>query len=252
MTKNEYMQNPQLDGGDFFLRGNTTGFLLIHGFTATTTEVRPMAEKLHQAGYTTAAPLLPGHGTHPDDLNRSTWHMWLEKVKQTYERLIREDYHRIFIIAESMGALLAIELAAQHPKIDGLILFSPALKVEGIWLARLLAPFKDYIKKNGKDDGLPWKGYNVYPVKAMVELHKLQKHAQTLLPKITQPTLVFTGGQDQKISTESIDILLNGLQSTEKQHINLEKSGHTILLDQQQDEAFEHILEFITPNHKPD
>jgi len=250
MTKNEFMQNPHLDGEDFFLRGNPTSFLLIHGFTATTTEVRPMAEKLHQAGYTTAAPLLPGHGTHPDDLNRSTWQMWLEKVKQTYERLMRDDHNRIFIIAESMGALLAIELAAQHPEIDGLILFSPALKVEGIWLARLLAPFKDYIKKNGKDDGLPWKGYIVYPVKAMVELYKLQKHVQTLLPKITQPTLVFTGGQDQKISSESIDILLNGLKSTEKHHINLEKSGHTILLDQQQDEAFEHILKFINQEIK--
>lgn len=245
MKQNDYMQNPQLDGEDFYWKGNPTGFLLVHGFTATTTEVRLIAEKLHQAGYTTAAPLLPGHGTHPDDLNRATWQMWLEKVKQTYERLMRDNHNRIFIIAESMGALLAIELAAQHPEIEGLILFSPALKVEGIWMARLLAPFKDYIKKNGGDDGLPWKGYNVYPVKAMVELHKLQKHAQNLLPKISQPTLVFTGGRDQKISSESIDILLDGLHSTKKRHINLEKSGHTILLDQELDEAFDHILEFV-------
>jgi len=245
MKMNEYMQNPHLDGGDFFLQGNSTGFLLIHGFTATTTEVRLMAERLNQAGYTTAAPLLPGHGTHPDDLNRSTWQMWLEKVKKTYERLLRNKSNRIFIIAESMGALLAIELAAQHPEIDGLILFSPALKVENIWMARLLAPFKDYIDKNGKDDGLPWKGYTVYPVKAMVELHKLQKHAQNLLPNISQPTLVFTGGHDQKISSESVDILLDGLQSKEKRHINMEKSGHTILLDKELDKAFAHVIDFI-------
>ena len=64
-----FIKNPQLDGNPFFYKGNKVGFLLIHGFTATTTEVRLLADKLHKDGYTVSAPLLPGHMTTPEDMN---------------------------------------------------------------------------------------------------------------------------------------------------------------------------------------
>jgi len=57
------MKNPQLDGESFFFEGNEIGVALFHGFTATTAEVRPLAEYLRSFGYTLSAPLLPGHGT---------------------------------------------------------------------------------------------------------------------------------------------------------------------------------------------
>jgi len=250
MTENEYIKNPHLEGGDFFWEGNSTGILLIHGFTATTAEVRLMAEKLHQAGYTTAGPLLPGHGTHPDDLNRSTWQMWLEKVKSDYEALARKC-DRTFVIAESMGALIALELAAQHPEIAGLLLFAPAIKIDGLWPARLLAPFKKYLVKTGEDDGLPWKGYTVYPIKASVEMMKLQKHARNQLSKISQPTLIFTGEFDQTISPESADIILNGISAAHKQHIHMKDSAHCILIDRELDLAFRFAEQFILAPESP-
>ena len=244
MTDNNFMKNPHLDGDDFFWQGNSTGILLIHGFTATTAEVRLMADKLHQAGYTTAGPLLPGHGTNPDDLNRATWQMWLEKVKDMYEDLARVC-DRTFIVAESMGALLAIELAAQHPEIAGLALFAPALKISGLWPARLLAPFKAYFNKSGEDDGLPWKGYTVYPLKAIVQMIKLQKDAGEQLSRITQPTLVFTGEFDHTIDPDCADIVLNGIKSIVKQHIHMKESPHCILLDHELDRAFTILTHFI-------
>ena len=63
MTEKDFMQNAHLPGDDFYWAGNETGVLLIHGFTAITAEVRPMAQLLHREGYTVAAPLLPGHGS---------------------------------------------------------------------------------------------------------------------------------------------------------------------------------------------
>ena len=244
MKQYEFMVNPQLKGDDFYWEGSPTGILLIHGFTATTAEVRLIAEMLHEDGYTCAAPLLPGHGTNPDDLNRATWEMWLEKVKGFYERLARDCNH-IFVIGESMGALLALELAVQHPEINGLLLFSPAIKVKGLWLSRFLHPFKHYMKKTGEDDGLPWKGYNVYPVKASAEFHKLQKHIKASLQKIKQPTLVFTGEFDNYFSHEAADTIIQGLKSRIKDHIKMEESPHVILLAHEVDKAYEHVLDFI-------
>ena len=52
-----FMIHPELDGASFTYQGGKTGFLLLHGFTATTAEVRPLGERLHAAGYTVSAPL---------------------------------------------------------------------------------------------------------------------------------------------------------------------------------------------------
>ena len=244
MNENNFMVNPHLDGEDFFWKGNPTGVLLIHGFTATTAEVRLIAEKLHADGYTTAAPLLPGHGTYPDDLNRVTWQMWLEKVKESYEHLAREC-ERVFVLGESMGALLAIELAAQHPELNGVMLFAPAIKVKKLWLSSFLVFFQDWVEKPKNDDGLPWKGYNVYPVKAALELYKLQQNTKKQLGRINQPTLVFTGEFDTTISPDSADIILDGIRSKEKQRIHMEESPHCILLAEELDLVYDYVLEFI-------
>jgi carboxylesterase len=240
----QFMKNAHLPSDDFYWEGNETGFLLIHGFTATTAEVRPMAKLLHGEGYTVAGPLLPGHGTHPDDLNRATWEMWLGKVKQDYEKVLR-DCQQVYVLGESMGALLALALAAQHPEIPGLFLFAPAIKVKRLWLSKLILPFKKHLHKSSEDDGLPWKGYTVYPVKAAVELLNLQAHARKILNDVDQPLLMFTGEYDTTIAPESSQIIMKGVASERKQHIHLEESPHCILLDQELEKAFQLVLEFI-------
>lgn len=244
MTHNGYIKNPHLAGDDFYWEGNPTGILLIHGFTATTAEIRPLAEKLHQAGYTTAGPLLPGHGTHPDDLNRTTRQMWIEKVKQVYEKLT-VNCQRVFIAGASLGGILTLELARQHPEAAGLCLFAPAIKVDRLWQSHFLHYFIQYIHKNGKDDGLAWKGYTVYPVKAITEFHKLQRQVQRGLSSINQPVLLFTSEYDHWISKETVEIILEGINSNVKHHIHLLESGHCLTLDRELDQVAEHVLAFI-------
>ncbi len=244
MLDNGFMRNDHLDGEDFHWPGNETGILLIHGFTSTTAEMRLIGEKLHQAGYTVGAPLLPGHGTHPDDLNRATWQMWLEKVKNYYEMLAREC-SRVFVVAESMGTLLALALNVEHPEVKGLLLFAPAIKVHKLWLTRFTAPFIKYLSKSSEDDGLPWKGYNVYPVRASVQMLKLQRYARRHLKEVTAPTLVFTGEYDTTLTPDAAESILKGIGSKEKGLVHMSESPHCILLDGELDQAFQDIVTFI-------
>ncbi len=250
MTESSFIRNPHLDGDTFFWQGNQIGVLLIHGFTATTAEVRLIAEKLHAVGYTTAAPLLAGHGTHPDELNQTRWQAWYQSVKQQYQQRLL-DHKPIFIIAESMGTLLALKLAAEFPKTAGLLLFAPAIKIPGLWRAPLMAPFINHLQKSGEDDGLPWKGYTVYPVKAAAEMLKLQKHVRRLLPKIKTPTLIFTGEHDQSIDPKAAEIILDAIGSDEKSHIHMADSPHCILLAHELDQVFTEVQDFID-NHLPE
>ncbi len=57
------------------------GVLLVHGFTGSPASMRPWGEFLHSKGYTVRVPLLPGHGTQPEDLNKVKWQEWPAKVE---------------------------------------------------------------------------------------------------------------------------------------------------------------------------
>lgn len=96
MCESMVLRNPQLDGAPFYWKGGSTGVLLCHGFTATTAEVRLLAKTLYENGYTVTAPLLPGHGTSPEDCNRFTWQDWYACIEHTYQQLAN-DCHRVVI-----------------------------------------------------------------------------------------------------------------------------------------------------------
>ena len=121
--------NPQLEGDPFLWEGGPTGVLLIHGYTATTAEVRPLAGILHQQGYTVAGPLLPGHNTRPEDANRYRWRDWVRAVEESYRQLAAHC-QRVIIGGESMGALLALYLASEHPEVAAILAYAPALKLK--------------------------------------------------------------------------------------------------------------------------
>ena len=63
----------KLDPSAFILENGPVGALLVHGFTASPTEMRLLGNHLHQRGLTVAAPLLPGHGTNLADLSKQRW-----------------------------------------------------------------------------------------------------------------------------------------------------------------------------------
>jgi alpha-beta hydrolase superfamily lysophospholipase len=54
----------------FELPGDRGACLLIHGFTGTPWDVRPLGEALSAAGISVQAPRLPGHGTTPAAIAR--------------------------------------------------------------------------------------------------------------------------------------------------------------------------------------
>jgi carboxylesterase len=228
-------QHPEMDGMSFFLEGErtqTTGFLFIHGFTATTVEVRQIANYFYQLGYTVAAPLLPGHGSTPAEMNKVSLRDWNDKVEESYSHL-RMKKEKVILFGESMGALLSLFLAHNHPEIEQLFLFSPALEINGLWKSRYFWHFIPYIYKNNTDDSMAWQGYNVVPLHAARELLKLQKNVIKILPDITIPAMVFLGKNDKTINLNGGVKTFELLGSSTKKLIWLDESSHCILIDKE-------------------
>ena len=239
-----YMKNPQLDGGSFNLVGEGEAVLLIHGFTATPSEVRPLGEFLNQNGYAISAPLLPGHNTHPKDLNNLSWQDWYAVVEQSYLQL-RGSHEIVWVGGESMGALLAMHLAAKHPEVRGLLLFAPALIVNGLGAAHLARFFIPFVNKKPSTDKYAWRGYNVYPTGGMVQLLKLQKTVGDELGNIHQPTLIISGRLDASVAPEVPEVLMNALPNTQNKALVLENSPHVLLLAEEKELAFRAALDFM-------
>lgn len=240
-------QNPEMDGNSFFWENTTsknTAILLIHGFTATTVEVKLMAKYLYEKGFSVCAPLLPGHGLTPEELNKKSYDDWIETVNAAYLNL-KKGYKNIFVLGESMGGLLSLYLASKYNDIRGIMLFAPALKIHKIWEANFVWPFKPYQVKKNIDLKSPWQGYTVVPLHAASQLNKLQKIIRRKLRDITQPILIFQGKLDTTIEPSGAVEVFENIRSEEKQFFWLKDSSHCILIDKELDFVEETCLEFI-------
>ena len=241
---NPYIVRPHLDGQPFTYEGNKTGFVLVHGFTATTTEIRPLAERFHALGYSVKAPLLPGHDTHPDDLNDTKWQDWYQEVKQAYLDL-KTKCDQVWLGGESMGALLSMRVATEFPDVAGLLLFSPAMVVRNLKWAYLLQFFQKYLDKSNKKDDLAWKGYNVYPLRSAVQLLKLQKVVKRDLYKVTQPIMVVVSEGDKTVDLSTGQLIIDSVSSTQKRLLIMKESPHVMLLGHEKEKIIDEAITFF-------
>jgi carboxylesterase len=228
--------NPHLKGDSFYWQGESTGVLLSHGYTATTAEVRPLAQILHQNGFTISGPLLPGHFTQPQDLNHIRWQDWANEVEKAYQ-LLKSNCQTIFVGGESTGALLAFYLARYHPEVAGILAYSPALKLNQnplrIFQLYLYSLFLPYIRKKDPGSNQLWQGYGVYPLRGAIQLLRLQKEILRLLPDIHQPVLIFQGKLDETVHPSVPSIIDREIGSKFKEIHWMEKSGHLVILEEE-------------------
>jgi carboxylesterase len=242
------LRNPHLDGSTFYWEAGTTGVVLCHGFTATTAEVRLLAQALFIQGYSVAGPLLPGHGTSPEDCNRHSWEDWYASLENTYQHMA-EHCIRVVVGGESTGALLALHLAAHHPQVAAILCYAPALRLKlrpiTIFLLSLLAPFITSIPKPPSTDDNPWQGYSVQPLKGARQLLRLQKTIPPLLPGIHQPVLIVQGRLDPTVHPASPQVIYDQVSSAVKELVWLENSTHCVILDKERDQAARLTINFL-------
>ena len=245
---NPRLHNPHFNGNPFLFEGGKIGILLMHGLTATASEVRGFAERLRDQGYTVAGPLLPGHGTTPEDLNRMTWSDWLAEGTRVYKQL-QETCDHVFVGGESTGGAIALYMATQFPEIAGVLTYAPAIKLNLSWQdkikMRLFAPFIPYVPKGSIDVSEKWQGYPENPLKAGLSLVDLGKVTTQRLTKINQPVLVMQGRLDTTVHPTAGDIIMTGINSKLKEHYWMEQSSHVILLDQELDKVTQLTVDFI-------
>ena len=137
------MNGAEIDLGEgntgFVLGTGEVGVLLIHGLTGTPTELRRVAQGLAKDGTCTVyVPTLAGHCGDNSDLQATGWLDWYEGVRKTFAG-IRQRHQQVFVGGLSMGAVMSMYLASEHPdQVAGLLMYSTTLRYDG-WSINKLA-----------------------------------------------------------------------------------------------------------------
>lgn len=245
----------------FYREGDSDiAVLMIHGFTGSPASMRPWGDFLHDHGHSVSGPRLPGHGTHWQDLAKTTWQEWYAQVDESFQELT--DKHRlVFVAGISMGVALGLRLAQDRGEaVGGLMAVNPAVRrperldvpvllaVNKVGLLNALAQImptvsgvKNDINKPGQDST----AYEQLPIKGALQLIKLQDDIGADLASVTQPMVVFTSITDHVVEPANSQMLMSEVGSQYKTQIMLPDSYHVATLDHDAQEIFQESLQFI-------
>ena len=110
---------------------SASGVLLVHGITGGPAEMKPLVRMLASDGFTVSCPQLAGHCSSLAELKRTGWRDWYASVDEALSRL-RQTCDRVFVSGLSMGALLALKLAAKRPAdVQGIATLSATFFYDG-------------------------------------------------------------------------------------------------------------------------
>lgn len=240
------------DPSPFVLLGGQVGILLIHGFTASPTQLRLVGDALHRRGLTVSAPLLPGHGTTVSDLSKQRWQDWVQQVDSAFIDL-KARCSTVFVAGISLGSLLGLYLAAEQADLNGMILYSPLVKMPGGIAIHLVPVLKYFIREIRKapdfstdPDALKrlW-DYRSISLFALHEMIRLRARVQPLLPRINTPTLIIYSTLDKLIARHSAQFTYDHIGAADKTLITLNYSGHDVTLDSEWRDVAEQTWQFI-------
>jgi carboxylesterase len=227
--------------------------LLIHGFTGSPWDMRPLGEELARRGYYVRAIRLPGHGSTPEAMAQVSRRDWERATEDALESL--RNFRQVYVGGLSMGALLALLLAARHPhRVHGLALMAPPLRFRGPTLRMLRAfrrlPFLELVKPLLPKDSTDIEDPEVraeapvlraFPSARLHDLWAVQDKAREVIPLVKSPALIAVAEQDHVVDIRGAKELARALtgapvlrfiQLSEGFHILPRDRGRAVLADE--------------------
>lgn len=247
-------------GEQFFIKGGQRAVLLLHGFTASTQEVEGLGIALAEAGYTVAAPLLPGHNRTFKDFRRTSAEAYAEAVRVAFDAL--HDYESIDVVGLSFGAALALDLAARR-SVRRLVVLAPAIFYYNplTRFAPLLQLYHGKVMKQlsrNPETGIEsrWDLFKpeaireriAYPWISFPQLQstrRFMRQVQGELGKVVSPILIIHSRLDTTTKPEGAQYVYDHVGSADKRLVWLEKSGHVITEDYEADIVQKEVVAFL-------
>jgi carboxylesterase len=239
--------------GPYTLGEGERACLLVHGIAGSPAQMHPLAQCLARWGFKAHAILLPGHGTHPEDLRGVVWQDWYEAIHNEVCKL-RSSHREVTLIGFSIGAALSAYYAEHNP-VDRLILLSiPLCPLNDQYPTELMLRIYGVFRKRvtGKPgisrtaDGEPFcYVYNWVPTPVLHTMLELIRIVRRRIDRIEAPTLIIQSKNDQVSGARSGPLVYRGISSSHKKLLLLEKSGHNVIMDGEQELVLQEMKRFF-------
>jgi carboxylesterase len=259
---------------EFHLRGGRRGVLLIHGLTGTPTEMRFVGNGLNRAGFSVLGMQLAGHCGDEADLLATGWRDWYASVVAAAERL-RDQVDHLFVAGLSMGSVLALKLAIDHPRaVDGLGLYGttffhdgwatppigrlafllPMLTGLGFGRGRVSAEVEPYGIKDERirnrivgamlSGDSQAAGLAGFPWPSLAEFQRLSQNVRNRIGRVRAPCFIAHSANDDVASLRNVRVVEHGVRAP-VETLLLDNSYHMVTVDQERGKLIEQSAAFF-------
>lgn len=254
----------------FTIAGSRTGFLLVHGLTGTPLELRMTAKGIASGGFTVHCCQLAGHCGTEEELLQSKWEEWYASVEAALEKL-ESSCDTVIVGGLSVGALLALRLAAFHPqRVHGVACFSPTLWYDGFTIPKqqfllrwlwFLPQAKRYRFEEREPFGVKDERMRAFVIKSLAsgdagaaghpsthalslyQFWKLADDVKPRLPEIKRPVFIAHPRVDDLASLKNAFYLQKKLGGLVEMLV-LDDSYHLITIDRQWKVLVDRVIRF--------
>ncbi len=206
------------------------------------------------------APLLPGHGTSPRDLQNRTFGEWLACAREELAAA-RKEHERVVVCGFSMGSLLALDLASDEltrKDVSALVLIGCAIRLSpplaatfGVARAAKIPLPDAYMPKplgpdiRDKTLAAQIESYDRHPIRAAMEVYRAGKRLVPRLSQVTCATLALHGERDRVCNPRGSHELVSLLGTRDVRVRTYARSAHMLALDHDREEVARDVIRFL-------
>ncbi len=260
----------------FIERKGSVGVLLVHGLTGTPTEMKHFGKVIARKGFTVACPELAGHCATIEALSATKWFDWYKSIEVAFDAL-KEECEHVFVSGLSMGALIALLLAAKKGhQVAGIMLLSttffydgwnvPKLKQALLLPLVLYTPLKYFVHweetspygikdervralvhailENRDNQAADKIGYFKTPATVILESVRLIKAAKKALKDVVVPTLIVHATEDDMASVKNAHYTQANISSEVIETFYVDDTYHVLTLDKRKDDVAKRAAQF--------
>lgn len=244
--------------------------LLLHGLGGSPIEMRHLQKSLERAGYHVEVPLLPGHCTNYKDLCKYTWENYADLAYTKFEELY-EKYETVSVAGLCMGAVLCLAIGIRYgDKVRAICPISTTLNFDGwglptltplMYIARCIPFYYLYNVDEGEPYGVKDEKiracikkamsgdshvhYSKTPIRAVMQMHKLNKYVKKNMHKIVAPVCAIHPAEDEVSSLRSVEDIRAGVMSRTFKSLILTDSYHLATIDRERFLVTSTVVSFI-------
>ncbi len=251
------------------------GVLIVHGFTSSLDCVNGLQPPIEALGLPTRMPVLRGHGgASPEALRGVKWPAWVADAEAALQDLLAEA-DKAIVFGHSMGGLVTLTLAVDHPDvIDSIVVAAAALVfanplgpggplhfltvLVGSGEEEDLVAFEALVTLFMKKVDMPPKyadpslaqydtNYRYAPTDAVASLFEFAKVTRRRLPEVRVPALIMHSRKDTTIAPAASEVIYREIATPpdQKRLVWFEVTEHEMFRDCEREATIQTVVDYV-------